>query len=235
MLEVKDLSVSYGTQDVVHGVSLVVPKGNIISLIGANGAGKTSTLRAIVGLTRPKSGSVMLEGERIDQKPCGEIVRRGIALSPEGRRVFSGMSVHENLLSGAFLQKDRDRIANTLERIYTYFPRLLERQSQLAGSLSGGEQQMVAIGRALMAQPKVLLLDEPSLGLAPLVVKEIVRILEQISREEGISVVLVEQNANMALKLCDSAYVMESGRITLTGTGVELLRSDYVRKAYLGI
>jgi branched-chain amino acid transport system ATP-binding protein len=235
MLDVSDLVVAYGGQQVIHGVSFSAQPSQIVSLIGANGAGKTSTLRAIIGLTRSKSGRIMFSGQDIARLPCTEIVGRGIALSPEGRRVFADMTVHENLMIGAYLQSDRKAIAEGVERMFAYFPRLRERRMQLAGSLSGGEQQMLAIGRALMARPKLLLLDEPSLGLAPLIVKEIARIMQEICQAESMSIILVEQNASMALKLCEHAYVLETGRITASGSGRELLASDYIRKAYLGI
>ena len=235
MLKLRDVHLRYGRQEALHGVSLTVPERGVVALVGSNGAGKTSTLRAIVGLNAPSSGEIIFRGERIDGKDAPTVVSRGIALSPEGRRLFPQMSVYENLLAGAYLRHGADEIRGEIDRIYRYFPRLSERRAQQAGSLSGGEQQMVAIGRALMAKPKLLLLDEPSLGLAPLLVREIGRIVVEISREEGLSVVLVEQNANMALRLCDHAYVLEHGRIALEGEGRELLRSDYVRKAYLGV
>jgi branched-chain amino acid transport system ATP-binding protein len=235
MLELRDVHLRYGRQEALHGVSLTVPVRGVVALVGSNGAGKTSTLRAIVGLNAPSSGEIIFRGERIDGKDAPTVVALGIALSPEGRRLFPQMSVYENLLAGAYLRHGADEIRAEIDRVYRYFPRLSERRAQQAGSLSGGEQQMVAIGRALMAKPKLLLLDEPSLGLAPLLVREIGRIVVEISREEGLSVVLVEQNANMALRLCDHAYVLEHGRIALEGQGRELLRSDYVRKAYLGV
>jgi branched-chain amino acid transport system ATP-binding protein len=235
MLELKDVHVSYGSRRVVHGVSMSVPERSIVALIGANGAGKTSILRAIMALTPAASGTIHLDGEAIQNHPTAEIVRRGVALSPEGRRVFPFMSVYENLLSGAYLQSDPKLIARTLDEIYTSFPRLAERRMQPAGTLSGGEQQMLAMGRALMAQPKVLLLDEPSLGLAPLMVREIATMAREINRSRGISVVLVEQNANMALKLCHHAYVLEAGQLALSGSGQELLDSPHVREAYLGL
>ena len=235
MLEISDLHVSYGARKVLHGISMAVPDGSIVALVGSNGAGKTSTLRAILGLVRPSKGEIHFNGERIDRLDTSIIVGRGIAISPEGRRVFPFLSVQENLQIGAYLQTDRRAIRNGLDKVFHHFPKLAERRRQAAGSLSGGEQQMLAISRALMARPSLLLLDEPSLGLAPLIVKEIARIMVAISHEEGISVVLVEQNANMALRLCDHAYVLEKGELVLHGTGRELLRSEFVRKAYLGV
>lgn len=235
MLELKDIHFAYRQQRVLHGISLRVPEKAIVALVGANGAGKTSTLRLISGLNAPSSGEMVLLGEHLQKPDAPSMVARGVALSPEGRRLFPDMTVHENLLCGAYLCRDRQRIAVLLDRIFTYFPRLAERRSQLAGTLSGGEQQMVAIGRALMARPKLLLLDEPSLGLAPMVVREIAKIVQRICRQEGLSVILVEQNANMALRICDYAYVLEQGKIALEGNGADLLASDYVRKAYLGV
>ncbi len=235
MLELRNVHLAYGGQEALHGVTLSVREGSIVSLVGANGAGKTSTLRAIIGLNPTSAGDITFQGERINGRDAPSIVARGVALSPEGRRLFPQMSVYENLLCGSYLQRNAAEIARTVDRIYGYFPRLAERRTQQAGSLSGGEQQMVAIGRALMARPKLLLLDEPSLGLAPLMVREIGRIVVEISSAEGLSVVLVEQNANMALRLCHYAYVLEHGRVALEGEGKELLRSDYVRKAYLGV
>lgn len=235
MLEIRNLAVSYGQQFAIEDVTLSVPPSSIVALIGANGAGKTTTLRAIAGLTPSRSGQTVFRGKDITKFGPADIVMQGIAMSPEGRRVFADMTVHDNLLIGSYLNKDKADVARSLERMYNYFPRLRDRSKQYAGSLSGGEQQMLAIGRALMSRPKLLLLDEPSLGLAPLVVKEISRLLIAISREEDISVVLVEQNATMALRLASHAYVMEKGKIVLEGGGRELLASDYVRKAYLGI
>jgi branched-chain amino acid transport system ATP-binding protein len=235
ILELKNISVSYGPVIAVHDVSLAVPKGKILAIIGANGAGKSSTLKAIIGLIKPRSGEIRFEGERIDGLSAPDIVARGIALSPEGRRVFPRMSVAENLTLGGYLQRDKGVVARTQELIFHHFPRLRERRTQAAGSLSGGEQQMLAIGRALMAQPRLLLLDEPSLGLAPIMVQEVARVIVEINKSEGISVALVEQNAKLALKLSDEAVVLESGEVALSGTGQELLTSDYVQKAYLGV
>jgi branched-chain amino acid transport system ATP-binding protein len=234
-LELQDIHVAYGDRAALHGISMTVKAGEMVALVGSNGAGKTTTLRAIMGLQRPFKGQVLFDGDRIDQLTTPEIVTRGLALSPEGRRVFPRMTVHDNLLMGGYLQSDAALLRRGVEHAFERFPRLSERRKQLAGLLSGGEQQMLAIGRALMARPKVLLLDEPSLGLAPIRVQEISRIIEQICREEGLAIVLVEQNARLALRLCDRAYVLESGRITLSGPGKELAESEYVQRAYLGV
>ncbi|MGI3166995.1 ABC transporter ATP-binding protein [Pseudooceanicola sp. 200-1SW] len=233
-LSVENIDVSYGVRSALRDVSLEVGEAEIVALIGSNGAGKTTTLRAIMGLTPPDKGRITFGGTQISGKAPPAMVAMGITLSPEGRRVFPMMSVEENLQLGAYLKTDKDEIARTMERVYAYFPRLRERRTQMAGSMSGGEQQMLAIGRALMARPKLLLLDEPSLGLAPIRVQEIGKIIEEINREEGISIVLVEQNANMALRLSQRAYVIESGAITLSGSGAELAASEHVRRAYLG-
>ncbi|GMV01134.1 MAG: ABC transporter ATP-binding protein [Burkholderiaceae bacterium] len=234
MLRVADVNLAYGGRRALNGVSLEIGAGEIVSLIGSNGAGKSSTLKAIMGLQPIESGEIWFEGERIDRRDTPEIVARGIALSPEGRRVFPRMSVLENLLLGAYTRKDAGGRQRTLDEIFDHFPRLAERRGQNAGLLSGGEQQMLAIGRALMAKPKLLMLDEPSLGLAPLLVREIGQIVRSINAERGISIILVEQNASLALKVCGQAYVMESGRITLSGGGAELGSNEYVRRAYLG-
>ncbi|OWU85906.1 hypothetical protein ATO6_03185 [Oceanicola sp. 22II-s10i] len=233
-LTIDAIDVSYGPRSALRGLSLDVAPGEIVALIGSNGAGKTTTLRAIMGLTAPDRGTITFHGTDISRLAPPAVVKLGIALSPEGRRVFPQMTVEENLQLGAYLKTDRDETARTMERVYTYFPRLRERRTQLAGSMSGGEQQMLAIGRALMARPRLLLLDEPSLGLAPIRVQEIGQIIQEINREEEISIVLVEQNASMALRLCHRAFVIESGEIALSGTGRELAASDHVRKAYLG-
>lgn len=233
-LTVENINVYYGVRAALRDVSLEVGDAEIVALIGSNGAGKTTTLRAIMGLTPPKSGRITFGSRQISGLAPPSVVGLGITLSPEGRRVFPQMSVEENLQLGAYLKSDKDEISRTMERVYGYFPRLLERRTQAAGSMSGGEQQMLAIGRALMARPKLLLLDEPSLGLAPIRVQEIGKIIEEINREEGISIILVEQNANMALRLCQRAYVIESGAISLSGTGAELAASEHVRRAYLG-
>jgi branched-chain amino acid transport system ATP-binding protein len=235
MLDVRGISVTYGALTAVRNLSLSVADGAIVSLIGSNGAGKTTTLKAIIGLKPVSGGEIHFDGKRIDGASAPQRVGRGIALSPEGRRVFPQMSVLDNLLVGGYSQRDKAHQKKTLEQIYGYFPRLVERTSQMAGSLSGGEQQMVAIGRALMARPRLLLLDEPSLGLAPIIVDEIARIIVEINRDIGMSIILVEQNAKLALNLCNEAFVLETGAVALSGKGQDLLASDYVRRAYLGI
>ncbi|MBR0815878.1 ABC transporter ATP-binding protein [Bradyrhizobium diazoefficiens] len=235
MLDVRGISVAYGPLTAVRNLSLSVADGSIVSLIGSNGAGKTTTMKAIIGLKPVSGGEIYFDGERIDGVAAPQRVGRGIALSPEGRRVFPQMSVLDNLLVGGYAQRDKAHQKKTLDQIYGYFPRLVERRSQMAGSLSGGEQQMVAIGRALMARPRLLLLDEPSLGLAPIIVDEIARIIAEINRDIGVSIILVEQNAKLALNLCHEAFVLETGAVALSGKGQDLLASDYVRRAYLGI
>lgn len=235
MLDVRGISVAYGPLTAVRNLSLSVADGSIVSLIGSNGAGKTTTMKAIIGLKPVSGGEIYFDGERIDGVAAPQRVGRGIALSPEGRRVFPQMSVLDNLLVGGYSQRDNAQQRKTLDQIYGYFPRLVERRSQMAGSLSGGEQQMVAIGRALMARPRLLLLDEPSLGLAPIIVDEIARIIAEINRDIGVSIILVEQNAKLALNLCHEAFVLETGAVALSGKGQDLLASDYVRRAYLGI
>ncbi|MEP9375697.1 ABC transporter ATP-binding protein [Aquabacter sp. CN5-332] len=235
MLEVRGINVTYGGVTALRDVSLTVAEGSIVSLIGSNGAGKTTTLKAVIGLKTITRGEIHFNGERVDALTAPQRVARGIALSPEGRRVFPQMSVADNLLVGAYLRRDKPDMQRTLERIYQYFPRLVERRAQMAGSLSGGEQQMLAIGRALMAKPRLLLLDEPSLGLAPIIVDEIARIITDINRDTRMSIILVEQNAKLALSLCNEAFVLETGAVALSGPGKELLASDYVRRAYLGI
>ena len=232
-LEIKDLHVSYGGIRALKGIDLTVEEGQIVTLIGANGAGKSTTLRAISGLQKPQSGSILYGGEELVGLPAKEIVRRGIIHVPEGRRVFPDMTVAENLKIGAFLRSDKDGIARDMDYVYSLFPRLKERSWQLAGTLSGGEQQMLAVGRALMSRPKVLMMDEPSLGLAPLIVKDIFSIIRRVN-EDGITVLLIEQNANAALRIADYGYVLETGTIALTGTGEELLKNESVREAYLG-
>ena len=232
-LEIRDLHVSYGGIRALKGVDLTVEEGQIVTLIGANGAGKSTTLRAISGLQKPQSGSILYGGEELVGLPAKEIVRRGIIHVPEGRRVFPDMTVAENLKIGAFLRKDKDDIASDMDYVYSLFPRLKERSWQPAGTLSGGEQQMLAVGRALMSRPKVLMMDEPSLGLAPLIVKDIFSIIRRVNAD-GITVLLIEQNANAALRIADYGYVLETGVIALTGTGEELLRNESVREAYLG-
>jgi branched-chain amino acid transport system ATP-binding protein len=234
-LQVRDIHLAYGNRVAISGVSLEVAPAQIVSLVGSNGAGKTSTLRAIMGLRSPSKGEISFGGVRIDRMAPPDIVARGIALSPEGRRVFPRMSVHDNLLVGGYLRPQGCPLHRSVEQMFGVFPKLRERRDQMAGSLSGGEQQMLAIARALMAEPKILLLDEPSLGLAPIMVQEIGRLIQAIRTERGLSIVLVEQNASLALRLCDHAYVLENGRVALSGPGPELAKSDYVQRAYLGI
>ncbi len=231
ILEIKDLSVSYGGIEAIKNISLDVEAGSIVTLIGSNGAGKSSTLRSIAGIVKAKSGEVLFEGENILGLSPDQIVKRGVTLVPEGRRVFPNLTVAENLHVGAYLRKDD--IKPDIEYVYELFPRLKERSWQFAGTLSGGEQQMLAVGRALMARPKLIMMDEPSLGLAPLVVQGIFDIIRTINKA-GITVLLIEQNANMALKVADYAYVMQTGEITLSGTGAELLENEEVKEAYLG-
>ena len=233
MLKIDNIHVYYGAIHALKGVSLEVKAGEIVTLIGANGAGKSTTLRTVSGLLAPKSGGISFLGENIAGMPAHEIVKHGISQVPEGRRIFAEMSVQENLEMGAFTRKDKAGVKKDFEIVYNRFPRLKERRKQQAGTLSGGEQQMLAMGRALMSRPKLLLLDEPSMGLAPLLIKEIFSIIEDINRE-GTTVLLVEQNANMALSIAHRAYVMETGRITLQGAAKELAASEDVRKAYLG-
>ena len=233
MLEIKDLHVSYGGIQALRGVSLNVPDGKIVTLIGANGAGKSTLMRTISGLVKAQSGSILWNGQELLGKPIDQIVASGIAMSPEGRRVFADLTVLENLKIGAYLRKDKAETEKDLEWVYSLFPRLKERSWQSAGTLSGGEQQMLAVGRALMSRPKLIMMDEPSLGLAPIIVKGIFDIIKEINRM-GVTVLLIEQNANMALKIADVGYVLETGRITLTGSGQELLRNEDVKKAYLG-
>ncbi len=231
ILEIKDLSVNFGGIKAVNDISLSVEKGKIITLIGANGAGKSTILKSVSGTIKPQSGEIIFEGENICGLSPDKIVSRGVTLVPEGRRVFPNLTVLENLKIGAYLRKDS--LASDIEYVYSLFPRLKERNWQLAGTLSGGEQQMLAVGRALMARPKLIMMDEPSLGLAPLVVKDIFNIIKTIN-ESGITVLLIEQNANMALKTADYGFVIETGNITLSGTGEELLSNESVKEAYLG-
>ena len=233
MLEIKDLYVRYGMIEAIKGISFEVRDGEIVTLIGSNGAGKTTTMHAISGLLKPASGSIMLDGVELTKTQNHKIVSMGLAQVPEGRRVFAQQTVEENLLLGAYARKDKDGIQKDLDHVYDLFPRLLERKKQPAGTLSGGEQQMLAMARALMSRPKILLMDEPSMGLSPLLVKEIFRIIQDINKE-GTTILLVEQNAKMALAIADRAYVLETGKITLEGTGEELSASEEVRKAYLG-
>ena len=231
ILEIRDLQVRYGGIEAVKGISLDVPEGEIVTLIGANGAGKSSTLRAVAGLVKPAGGSISFKGEDITGKDANEIVSRGVILVPEGRRIFPDLTVLENLKIGAYLRKDD--ITEDLNWVYDLFPRLKERSWQAGGTLSGGEQQMLAVGRALMGRPKVIMMDEPSLGLAPIIVKGIFDIIKEINKQ-GVTVLLIEQNANMALKTADLGYVMETGRITLQGSGADLLNDEAVKAAYLG-
>ena len=233
MLKIDDLKVRYGGIEAVKGISFEVPEGTIVTLIGANGAGKSTTLRTIAGLVKPASGRIHLQAEDITGMSPDKIVTRGITLVPEGRRVFPDLTVLENLKVGAYLRRNKDEIEHDLQWVYDLFPRLKERSWQAAGTLSGGEQQMLAVGRALMSRPKLIMMDEPSLGLAPIIVKGIFDIIKEINRM-GVTVLLIEQNANMALKIADVGYVLETGRITLTGSGQELLRNEDVKKAYLG-
>jgi branched-chain amino acid transport system ATP-binding protein len=231
ILEIKNLSLSYGGIEAVKNVSFDVEKGEIVTLIGANGAGKSTILKTLAGLLRPKNASILFEGQEMVGKTPDAIVKCGITLVPEGRRVFPNLTVKENLKIGAYLRKDN--LDKDIEYVYGLFPRLKEREWQLAGTLSGGEQQMLAVGRALMSKPKFIMMDEPSLGLAPLVVKDIFSIIKTINKE-GITVLLIEQNANMALQVAHRAYVLETGVITMSGTGEELLADPKVREAYLG-
>ena len=233
MLKIENLHVSYGGIQALRGISLEVPDGKIVTLIGANGAGKSTTLRTITGLVKASSGSIQWNGEELLGKSIDKIIGLGLAMSPEGRRVFADMTVLENLRIGAYLRKDKGEIEKDVHWVYSLFPRLEERSWQLAGTLSGGEQQMLAVGRALMSRPKLMMLDEPSLGLAPLVVQDIFSIIREINKQ-GVTVLLIEQNANMALKIADLAYVLETGNITMSGTGAELLANEKVREAYLG-
>ena len=233
MLKIERLHVAYGGIQALRGISMEVPDGQIVTLIGANGAGKSTTLRTITGLVKAQSGSVQWNGEELLGRPIDRIINAGIAMSPEGRRVFPDMSVLENLKIGAYLRKDKAEIEKDIQWVYELFPRLKERSWQLAGTLSGGEQQMLAVGRALMSRPKIMMMDEPSLGLAPIVVRGIFDIIKEINRQ-GVTILLVEQNANMALKTADLGYVLETGRVTLSGSGQELLDNEAVKKAYLG-
>lgn len=233
MLEVKDLEVYYGMIQAIKGISFEVNKGEVIALIGANGAGKTTTLHTITGLLSPKKGSVMFEGKDITKIPAHKIVSMGMAHVPEGRRVFADLSVYENLKLGAYTRKDKENLNKDLESIYERFPRLAERKNQSAGTLSGGEQQMLAMGRALMSKPSIILMDEPSMGLSPILVNEIFDIIESISKSDT-TVLLVEQNAKKALSIADRAYVLETGKIVTSGKASELLEDDSIKKAYLG-
>ena len=233
MLEVKDLEVYYGMIQAIRGISFEVNEGEIVSLIGANGEGKTTILHTITGLLSPKKGSVLFEGKEITKIPAHKIVSLGMAHVPEGRRVFAQLSVYQNLKMGAYTRKDKDELEKTLETVYKRFPRLEERKNQLAGTLSGGEQQMLAMGRALMSHPRIILMDEPSMGLSPILVNEIFDIIQSVSAS-GTTVLLVEQNAKKALSIADRAYVLETGNIVMTGDAKELMNDDSIKKAYLG-
>ena len=233
MLKIDELKVSYGGIEAVKGITFEVPERKIVTLIGANGAGKSTTLRTIAGLVRPAAGRIHLQGEDITGLSPDRIVPKGITLVPEGRRVFPDLTVLENLRIGAYLRTDKDSVEEDIQWVYELFPRLQERSWQAAGTLSGGEQQMLAVGRALMSRPKLMMLDEPSLGLAPLVVQDIFSIIREINHQ-GVTILLIEQNANMALKIADLAYVLETGKITMSGTGAELLTNEKVKEAYLG-
>ena len=233
LLEVKDLEVYYGVIQAIKGISFEVNKGEIVTLIGANGAGKTTTMQSIMGLIHAKSGTVTYNGQIINNIPSHKIVKMGMTQVPEGRRIFSELTVYENLLMGAYIEKDKDKIKKDLEYIYELFPRLSERKNQIAGTLSGGEQQMLAMGRAIMSHPDLLMLDEPSMGLSPLLVDQVFDIIKHF-HENGTTILLVEQNANKSLAISDRAYVLENGKIVLSGTGKELLASEEIKKAYLG-
>lgn len=233
LLKVTDLKVSYGGIDALRGIFFDVEEGEIVTLIGANGAGKSTTLRTICGLVRPSAGRIVYDGRDITSQSTQRIVSEGIALVPEGRRVFDNLTVKENLLIGAYLRKDKESIQADVEHVYELFPRLKEREWQSAGTLSGGEQQMLAVGRAMMTRPRILMMDEPSLGLAPLIVKDIFSIIRALN-ETGMTILLIEQNANAALRCAHHAYVLETGRITMSGTGASLLADQRVQDAYLG-
>jgi branched-chain amino acid transport system ATP-binding protein len=234
MLQIKNLVVNYGAIVALHGISLSVPDGKIVTLIGANGAGKTTTLKTISGLLKPAAGEILYDGKNIAALPPHQIVARGISQSPEGRMIFANLTVLENLQLGAYLQRNREIVRRELEHVFVLFPRLKEREKQIAGTLSGGEQQMLAIGRALMSRPKLLLLDEPSLGLAPLLVKTIFEKIVEINREQGLTILLVEQNANLALEISHLGYVLETGKVVLQGDSCELRQNPEVKSAYLG-
>ncbi|CRK82550.1 ABC transporter ATP-binding protein [Neobacillus massiliamazoniensis] len=233
MLQINDIHVYYGNIHAIKGISLEINQGEIVTLIGANGAGKSTLLKTISGLLKPKNGDILFEGQSVAGNVAQAIVKKGISQVPEGRRVFSNMSVEENLELGAYIRKDKQGIREDFDKVYQLFPRLHERRKQQAGTMSGGEQQMLAMGRALMARPRLLLLDEPSMGLAPLLVKTIFRIIKEIN-QSGTTILLVEQNANMALSIADRAYVIETGKIVLSGTSDELNQSEQIQMAYLG-
>ncbi|MGP8234579.1 MAG: ABC transporter ATP-binding protein [Limisphaerales bacterium] len=234
MLSVRNLSVNYGAISALRDISLEVKQGNIVTLIGANGAGKTTTLRAISGLLKPRSGEILYQGQNIATLPAHKIVQLGLSHVPEGRMIFANLTVHDNLTMGAYLQKDRRVIAGEMKRVFALFPRLQERQKQVAGTLSGGEQQMLAIGRALMSRPKFLMLDEPSLGIAPILIKTIFEKIIEINREQGLTILLVEQNASLALEISSYGYVLESGQIILADDSKALRENPKVRESYLG-
>ena len=233
LLEVKNLEVYYGVINALKGVSFEVNEGEIVTLIGANGAGKTTAMQSIMGFIHPRAGEILYNGENLVGQPTHRIMRRGLTQVPEGRRIFAELNVYENLIMGAYTSRDRAQVKRDLEEIYTLFPRLGERKTQMAGMLSGGEQQMLAMGRALMSHPKLLMLDEPSMGLAPILVSQVFEMIKHLN-EKGTTILLVEQNAEKALSIADRAYVMETGAITLSGTGAELAASEKVREAYLG-
>jgi branched-chain amino acid transport system ATP-binding protein len=233
MLEVLDLKVSYGAIRALNGVSFSVPAGTVVALLGANGAGKSTALKAVTGLVTPQGGRIVFAGREIQGLKPHEIIRAGLGVVPEGRRIFANLTVHDNLLLGAYFRRDHETLARDLEELFATFPRLAERRHQAAGTLSGGEQQMLALGRALMSRPKLLLLDEPSLGLAPLLVKEVFNIITRLN-QQGVTILLVEQNAAQALKLAHYAYILETGRVALAGPGSELLAHPRLKEAYLG-
>ena len=235
ILSAKEITINYGKVAAVRNISFDIEEGTIVTLIGANGAGKSTILKTISGLKHPSSGEIFFEGVKIDRLPPDNIVKAGVSHVPEGRRLFPAMSVKENLLMGAYLRKEKKEIENGFEKVFYYFPKLKERQKQRAGSLSGGEQQMLAMGRALMSRPKLLLLDEPSIGLSPLMSQMIGKIVHTINQEEGVSILLVEQNAKLALSLANKGYVLETGTIVLDGNAKELLNNDLVKTAYLGV
>jgi branched-chain amino acid transport system ATP-binding protein len=232
--EMRGVDVTYDRVTALHNVSIKLEQGECIALIGANGAGKTTTLRAITGLRKPQRGEIWFDGSRIDGLPPDQIVKRGISMVPEGRRIYPHMSVKDNLLMGAYLRRDKLGIRDDMEKLFVRFPRLRERLGQQAGSLSGGEQQMVSMGRALMARPRLMLMDEPSLGLAPMMIRQIAQVVVTVNREDKVSVILVEQNSRMALKVSKRAYVLETGGIALEGPSSELMNNDHVRRLYLG-
>lgn len=235
MLEIKNLHVYYGGIHALHGISLQVPDGKIVTLLGSNGAGKSSTLRTIAGIVKPSEGSITFDGQNLLGLKSFEVLRRGIALVPEGRRVFVNLTVRENLILGAYTRNDKTEINQTMEEVFSLFPRLQERISQPAGTLSGGEQQMLALGRALMSQPKLLMIDEPSLGLAPVLSQGVLKKLKEVNQMKGQTILLIEQNARAAMSIADYAYILETGKIVLEGDAESLARDDQVRKSYLGV